>query len=126
VRRRALLAFYSLSRLNPELLMRISGIVVKRLEDPYQSVVSAALVISGLFSGVRFSTSIGHKTTDRTLQAEMPQVVKSTVNDLLRKTLAVEQGYRSWFLLRILRTLFSLGYVDLVIIELSDVFKLLL
>lgn len=95
VRRRALLAFYSLSRYNSELLTRISGTVTKRLEDPYQLVVSAALVISDLFSGVK-----------------MPPVIKSTINDLLKKTLADAQGYNHWILLRILRTLVSVGLTD--------------
>lgn len=54
MRRRALLAFSSLSRRNPELLTRILGNVMKCLENPHQSVVSAALVVSSLFSEVRF------------------------------------------------------------------------
>ncbi|KAH7926514.1 ARM repeat-containing protein [Leucogyrophana mollusca] len=46
VRRRALLAFRSLSRHDPEILSRIEGKALKRVKDPEPSVSHAALVLS--------------------------------------------------------------------------------
>ncbi|RDB25374.1 AP-4 complex subunit epsilon-1 [Hypsizygus marmoreus] len=93
VRRRALLAFRSLSSHQPELLIRIARQVIRRVEDRDLSVSSAALI-----GAVHLS-----KLNGAAANTEL------TVNDLLKATLISPSGYRTWFLNRVLHSLLFLG-----------------
>ncbi|TFK25535.1 ARM repeat-containing protein [Coprinopsis marcescibilis] len=93
VRRRAILALRSLSRFEPQLLAESSGVLVKRLHDPDESVMGAALTAS---------SSLPSSNSDFSR-------IRHTANGLLSSTGSSYNTNASDASLSILRSLQTLG-----------------
>ncbi|KAJ7594776.1 armadillo-type protein [Mycena floridula] len=98
VRRRALLAFRSLSQQDPDILRPIIDPVIRRMSDHDRNVAGSSLLVSSKLFAVEESCR--------------PQM-KTIANNILETTwLNHRQTPNSWYLSRLLRTLCTLGLSD--------------